>query len=84
MVRPGEHPGQGCREKTRMQASLLLIFQIVVTLPSPCKDNDSLIAMSTMAEGERTSDEIVNFMADFSHQYFKGSLRCNKIELTMS
>ena len=67
----------------------MLIFQTVVTHASPCTDNDSLIGMSSMAEGVRTSDEIVKCtfdekMADLSNKYFKGSARCNKIELTKS
>ena len=68
-----------------MQASLFLILQNV-TYAIPCPDHDSLIGMSSMSDGGRISDEIVEFtfddkIADVSHKYFQVPSRCNRIEI---
>ena len=71
-----------------MQASFLLILQNV-TYVIPCTDHDSLIGMSTMSDGVRTSDEIVEFtfdekIADVSHKYFQVPSRCKRIDINES
>ena len=71
-----------------MQAPLLLILQNV-TYIIPCTDHDSLLGMSTMSDGVRTSDEIVEFtfdgkIADVSHKYLQVPSRCNRIDLNES